>query len=260
MENSNLNKELLELTTNLQQPLKSSIHMVLDDGRAISDTDEFKYVAMYCYGQIPESIPSELLHNIRGSWEFRDKIIKVCGFSVVTMNWVRILASKLINKRGLEIMAGSGALSKALKDCGISITCTDSYDWESKDRFSTWQKHFTNVENISAMDAVIKYGKDIDFIVCSWAPYGGNDFVKALNKLYEINPDCEIIYIGEEDGGCTADDEFFETYDITYINDVNEIYPQFWGIHDYVYYAKKSEVEIMAKKIIKVWTGRDCFN
>ena len=216
----------------------------IQNGLIEKNDDAQTYIEMYDGGKIPIKIQPKLLRDFRTSFEFRNNIIRVCGFSVVTMNWVKQLSTKLVGKHGLEIMAGRGALSKALQDCGISMICTDSYDWESKTRFSTWRNHFIDVENLSAMDAVIKYGEDIDFIICSWPPYCGNDFVQALNKLYEINPNCEIIYIGEEEGGCTADDEFFETYDLTSIIDVNRIYPQFRGINDYVFYATKADSHI----------------
>ena len=186
----------------------------------------------YDNGDIPDSIPKNILSD---SYYTRDMIIKACGFSVISMDWIRILSKYLYGLRGLEIMAGKGALSKALQDCGISVICTDSYSWESDNDYSDWRSHFTEIEQISAMDAVIKYGADIDFIICSWSC--GSSFVEALDKLHEINPNCEIIYIGENESGCTADDMFFDTYNILPFTDVNEIYPQFQHIHDLVYYA-----------------------
>ena len=67
-------------------------------------------VDLYKEKKIPESIPKELLN----SFEVRDIIIKCCGFSVVTMNWIRVLANHLNGKKGLEIMAGKGTLSKVI--------------------------------------------------------------------------------------------------------------------------------------------------
>lgn len=46
-----------------------------------------------------------------------------------------------------------------------------------------------------------------------WPSYNDEIAVKVLKKMREVNPSCIMIYIGEEKGGCTANDEFFTAFE-----------------------------------------------
>jgi hypothetical protein len=62
----------------------------------------------------------------------------------------------------------------------------------------------------------------------SWPPYGGEDVVDACNEWSARGP---IVYIGENDGGCNAPEEFFYHFVIDE-NAPNINMPQWWGLHD----------------------------
>ncbi|HHU17128.1 MAG TPA: hypothetical protein GXZ70_02715 [Clostridiales bacterium] len=58
----------------------------------------------------------------------------------------------------------------------------------------------------------------------SWPPYNDEIAINVLWKMREVNPSCIMICIGEEAGGCTANDEFFrniEVIDDKYFDIVN---------------------------------------
>lgn len=172
----------------------------------------------------------------------RDRYTVNYGFSLVSMDWLRILKEKVIkDSKCLEIMAGSGMISKGLRDLGTDIIATDNYSWRGgKSKFfeNTW----TDVINLNADDAIVKYGKDVDFIIMSW-PYMNEDAYNALILMRKMNPNCIMIYIGEDYGGCTADDKFFETLEpVESLNDVGDMisscYKRWCGIHDFLYFIK----------------------
>lgn len=207
--------------------------------RIKDEKDNYEYMEMsnfelaYMERQIPDYIP-EYVNHYKWADMFRNNIVNNVGFCLVAYDWVRELATGLKDKKCLEIMAGSGALSKALQDCSVDIICTDSYENESN-YYSSWKNHFTEVENIDAMEAIEKYGKDVDYIICAWPPYNESNFTKALNRHHELNPNSKVIYIGEEEGGCTADDTFFEQYDVIDCEitcKANDLYHRWSGIHD----------------------------
>lgn len=69
--------------------------------------------------QIPEAYPeAELQFPFfqgrslnEGSLYFREEINRLCGFCFLSYNWIRPLAAWIGDRRCLEIMCGSGALS-----------------------------------------------------------------------------------------------------------------------------------------------------
>ena len=186
------------------------------------------------------------------SYQARDEYTSRCGFAIISKEWIQPLAKFIGKDKCLEIMGGSGLLSKALKDEGVNVICTDNLSWE--DSKTEWKNHFTEIENLDCVEAIEKYGKDVKYIIMSWAPYQGKESALAYKKMKEVNPDAVMIYIGEDLGGCTACDEFFEETEMRstmdYFEDGDEIppeltpelrnmasklnlyFPSFDGIHD----------------------------
>ena len=220
--------------------------------------------------RIPETYPcvvntpAHLLDAHTAVYELRDQFIEAGGFCLVSYDWVRKLKDTIIKDgKCLEIMAGSGMLSKALKDVGCDIIATDNKAWGEfpHKKFNTWfREPFTDVEEIDCIDAIEKYGKDVDFIIVSWA-YMDDTCYRALLKMREVNPDCLMIYIGEY-GDCCADENFTEaaeSFDIHWFEhkkdgkepivenleeiydnlvEVRKLYKQWYGIHDDIYIVK----------------------
>ena len=199
-------------------------------------------------GIIPEKYP-EIITNV--SWrdieiscEFRNTYTKFIGFSLISKNWISELKNLIIgNAKCLEIMSGRGLLSKALRDIGTDIIATDNLSWENDDdsNYKNWSTHFTDIEDIDAVKAVKKYGKDVKYIIVSWAPYDEPIAYNVLLKMREVNPDCKMIFIGEDYGGCTADYKFFNAVEIKLseieqdnLNKINKHYQRFNGIHDFI--------------------------
>lgn len=187
---------------------------------------------------IPIKYPDFMLDSM-SFFALRDTIIQEQGFALVSKEWIEPLAKFIGNKKCLEIMAGCGSLSYALKEQGINIIATDNFSWNVGsvwDTVNTW----IDIENIDCVEAINKYGADIDIIIVSW-PYMDDNAYKSLLKMREINPKTMMIYIGEGQCGCTADDNFFETMkevknkDIDYINTK---YQKWYGIHDYIALVK----------------------
>jgi len=162
----------------------------------------------------------------------RSKFIKLCGYVMITYNWIRPLAAWIGKRKCLEVMCGSGALSKALQDCGVSVIATD------KDK--SW-KPWIDIEYIDCLEAIEKYGRNIDVLICSWPPFEDNISYDLLLKIRQVNPEMMMIYIGEL-GGSTACDEFHNNIihiDDSAFNKAIENFTQIhYTIHDYPYLVK----------------------
>lgn len=161
-------------------------------------------------------------------------------------SYMFLLREKVIEYHG-EVMSGTGSLSYVLRKLDIDIIATDDYSWSIP-----WEKNgyeYTDIENIDAIEAVEKYGRDVDILIMSWA-YMDNTAYQVLKKLHEVNPNCILLYIGEGGGGCTADSEFYNNiinyYDETF-KKVRKNYFQWNGLHDYprlVKYNPAKEVAV----------------
>lgn len=190
---------------------------------------------------VPDTYPNEI-----SSWDYnrfvgygkgldRDDIIKLSSFPIISNDWLSPLAEWIGDRKCLEIMAGTGMLSRGLSNFGIDIMSTDNFSWISEhanwfNENSTWYP----VENIDCIDAIEKYGKNTDIIICSWA-YMDDGLYNALLKMRETNPKCLMIYVGEGDGGCTASDKFFESLievDDSGFNNAVKNFRSWWGIYD----------------------------
>ena len=187
---------------------------------------------------IPFSYPDYLIKNWNNSE--RSKFIKNLGFTLLSLNWVVPLSKWIGKRKCLEIMAGNGALSYCLQQQGINIFATDDFSWGPDNHWNKNKNYWTKIENIDATKAIEKYGKDIDIIIMSW-PYMDDTAYNVLKTMRKINKNCVMIYIGENSGGCTADDEFFnnivELENHNFYNAVSQ-FDSWIGIHDNLYLVK----------------------
>lgn len=193
--------------------------------------------------QIPESYPlgdEDVISksfNTLGSKSifFHEVYVSYCGYCVLSYNWIRPLAKWIGERKCLEIMAGFGALSMVLKNCGVSIVATDNFSWKQE----SWnQSLWTDVEYIDAVTAISKYGHEADIVICSWPPMGNPAAKEALLRMRTVNPSAQMIYIGEPAGESCAEDGFFEV--LQYVKDESffeamKAFKPFFALHDRPY-------------------------
>lgn len=194
---------------------------------------------------LPESLPKMPLME---ETEFRSayilnthillngKPIPSGSYVFVARNWVQLLARWLRQWKVLEIMSGTGLLAAALQAEGVDVIATDDFSWRWKPELRGWQVDHTHVEELTARDAVLKYGKERPVLLCSWPPMT-DEFTEAALLHRSLRDDALVVYIGEGEKGCTANDRFFAHFqqiDVPEIQEVNKVYPRFRGIHDFV--------------------------
>ena len=120
------------------------------------------------------------------------------------LSWC-IVSDELINKiitlsvgKTVDIIAGSGFLSKKLRDAGMTVYVNGSkeqiYDC---DGFNY---------GIDFREDPVKIAKEYDTIILSWPPYNNN---LAKDIWMAMKPGAQMLYIGEWMGGCCANDAFF---------------------------------------------------
>lgn len=177
------------------------------------------------------------MHDLLNSNFFlwREEICRKSCFPFLHKRWINPLRKYLKNKKVLEIGAGTGALSKVL---GVQRV-TDNNSWIPKINWEPW----IEIEDIDAISAISKYGKDIDVILFSWPIERDPLSIDCLRKMRVVNPSCLMLYIGEWIDGCTACKEFFEEAQEVFseeISRIDTIYRNYrWrGIFDSIYLLK----------------------
>lgn len=178
----------------------------------------------YKYFNCPpsEEIPHELF--IREEYKcLHSYAISHMGYSVITVKNCKILSDLIQRRPLLEVMCGLGSYTYTLRCLGVPVVATDDYSWIDDDpKFLDWKLKpwIDDIERIDAVSAIEKYGKRVDFVLMSWPPMNEDFAAQALETMRSINPNCRMIYVGEEKGGVTANDRFFDI-----LSDVSEQYP-----------------------------------
>lgn len=182
---------------------------------------------------IPDKLPEcSLLDASMKRFEY----IQQGMFAFVSWRWVNPFVKWIGGRKCLEVMSGRGILSYALRQKGVDVIATDNYSLarNSDSYFSLWREPVTEVEDLDAVDAVRKYGRYIDILIMSWPGMDSTAYY-AIKKLYKINPNALVVYIGEGRGGCTADDNFFDHFEEiedSGFEPVVESYQRWPGIYD----------------------------
>lgn len=193
-------------------------------------TEVQQFVEAHLRGELVETVNIRLLQDFHNPFSYFDTARKILGFVTPTLEWARAMKKVFGEGTVLEVGAGTGLVAKYLNAVGVNIIATDDYSWHKKD-FSKW-KSFYPVENLDYRDAIKKY--NADFLLLCWPMYEDPLATNAAKLFSELNPDGKILYIGEGVGGCTGDDEFNSGLQIIDdLEEVNRVYPQWSGLHDY---------------------------
>lgn len=172
------------------------------------------YGRMSAYDDVMSGMRARNTLNNRGMWP------------IVDLVWTQHLAEWIGRRTVLEIMAGHGWLAKALGHHGINVTATDNYSWMDDCRHEIVDLG-VSVKRVEAKEATLTIAADI--LLVSWPPYQEGDIIDACDAWGTQKP---IVYIGEDEGGCNATDEFFVRF--RPIEHPHIPLMSWWGIHDRV--------------------------
>lgn len=150
------------------------------------------------------------------------------GWAVPNSEAVRVIAE---HGPIIEIGPGTGYLGRLLLDAGVDWIGFDNGSWNGV------------VSMAHAAWADVTFGTSTQAadhrrrtLLLSWPPM--DDMASTALSHYEGST---VIYIGENDGGCTANAKFHEMLEQEW-NEVRYVQiPQWWGLNDYMaVYKRKS--------------------
>lgn len=172
---------------------------------------------------------------------FRDYLENNYGmWAYISAPFGKQLSNYLKDKNVLEIMAGNGYISKALKQYNSSKKnyATDSKTWNKIN--ATGNHPVTKIEQLSALDAIDKYKNNVDVVIMSWAPDKEIDDYQVLKKIRDINKNkhkLDFIIIGEYKGA-TNSKKFWNNAQLKEIKSLSNKISHFDLIDDKVYLVR----------------------
>ena len=173
-----------------------------------------------CSRQFPgldASIRTTLYVEDRGR---RDFFIKRYGWAVPSREAIAQVAAFIGKTPTLEVGAGKGLWACLLTWEGVKIVATDR-GMVTHPFYPVWRKYAR---------AAVKASPLARCLVMVWPPY---DTPMAAQALAAFRGDA-LVYVGEEDGGCTGDDRFHELLGTEWTCPQEVAIPQWWGLHDRV--------------------------
>lgn len=157
------------------------------------------------------------------SAEFRWSYIEKFGFAIPCKDALEAIATYA---PVLEVGAGSGYWAYELQRMGVDVVATDPGVGKYRGNEKHWENMWTSVTRATGQDAVKRYPDRS--LLTVWPDYR-DEWPSEVLKVYQGDV---VIYVGEESGGCTGDDEFHDILALEFQCVDSVGIPQFLGIHD----------------------------
>lgn len=138
---------------------------------------------------------------------------------------------KHCNDSILDPMAGTGYWVHVLTQSGVDCVAFDLCPPKRGDETNVFHLDAITHEDIGQADAAMAAALAVpgQTLFLSWPPMSD-----AAARAVRAFPGTRLIYIGEGNGGCTGDEEFFALLDTHWrMGDIHKL-PQWSGIHDFI--------------------------
>ena len=185
---------------------------------------------------------SDVVSNEISMYSFHSNGIDHGFYCKPSWDWINPLAKYLNGKKVLDVMAGNGLISLCLKHRGVDIDACDRATGKNNKytTFRAWDYPIMPGEDYIIGQAVNEIIYDTLLLI--WPEYDGDGSDKIIcDNFLVTNPNGEIIFIGENEGGCTGSKDFFEAYELEYFEDIGQHYISSWGIYDGIFKVKRIE-------------------
>jgi hypothetical protein len=183
--------------------------------------------------KIKEFNPDSKRNPYFGDFHRRDFFTTEYGWSVPSKEAIEEIKKFVGGDKVVEVGSGHGLWAKLMQDAGIEINATDYFG--GRGAYLVKKEPFTNVEDLTHDRAISKYG-DYNVLMMSWPPLGSPMANETLNR-FNGN---KLIFIGEDQGGCTADDDFYSNLCENWKSVGSINIPQWYSVHDVLSFWKRN--------------------
>lgn len=167
-------------------------------------------------------------------YSYREEFLHEYGFSVPCvemMDWLKVPGLPV-----LDPMCGTGYLGRQMEKAGLKVVASDDGSWHYFDPPKDTIRQKVWIRPPVIADAVVQTRKYRGHVVMLSWPYMDDVAYRVARAMHQGQ---WLAYIGESDGGCTADSDFFSYIRKSFYEVANVRNPQFWGLHDEFYLYRK---------------------
>jgi len=209
----------------------------------LPDFDELEKIfknqdPLFSHEQLENLVSFEMLENIISndmcSRHFFLRKFGIFGFpSIEGVHGILNYAKEYNISTIIDVGAGFGYLSYGLDkvqrqhDMNINVVAVDNKSFFKSAQLHQWYP----VIETNAVEFL--KDKQNSLIVLCWPNYKSDFAFDVADILHESN---KMIYIGESSYGCTANDNFFDNFEI---NKLAIPWTRWWAIHDDIYEVRK---------------------
>lgn len=197
------------------------------------------------YKEVPDDVVNprnimDIVSDEISSFSFHSHTMDRGFYCKPSWEWIDPLANYLKGKKVLDVMAGNGLISLCLKHRGIDIDACDIATGKDNNYVTYRSWDFPIISGEKYIEEQAKKAIVYDTILLIWPEYMGDGSDKKICDIFlKTNPDGEIIFIGEDCGGCTGSEAFFEAYELDLFEEIDQHYIPDYGIHDGIYKVRK---------------------
>lgn len=168
-----------------------------------------------------------LRYDWRSHTDHRDALVAKYAWAIPNDNAIQVLAGM---GPIIEMGAGNGYWAKLIVEAGGTIEPYDKNPGEHHCA-STPQTVWHPVIEGGPESITARHENHVLLLV--WPPYMGELAFDALTRFLEIGGKT-VVFVGESQGGCTADDAFFKLLEARFDEVGDTDIPQWDGLHDYL--------------------------
>lgn len=213
----------------------------------LEEKDMYFKILKKTFGNKTEELPTLKEIEIIERHSFNNFIFKsmynMNSFTVLNHEFLLKIIEIIIKnkiKKVVELGSGTSVFSKWLnvylkkENVDVDIIAVDKHE---EDYFDV-KNLFFETKNYDAIEYMNKYQEKDTLYILGWPSY---DTSFAYNVLKNLKFNNRILYIGEQEGGCTANDNFFELLNNYKIKNIYKVYKSFSTIYDQPYLISKQK-------------------
>ena len=155
----------------------------------------------------------------------RDTLVAKYAWAIPDGNAIELLAGM---SPIIEMGAGNGYWAKLIAEAGGRIEPYDKCPGEH--HHAAPPSYLWYPVRAGGPEAITEAHRD-HVLLLVWPPYGGSLAHEALTRYLDVGGNT-VVFVGESDGGCTADESFFELLEARFDAVGCAGIPQWWGLHD----------------------------
>ena len=196
-----------------------------------SDSIDKIFEILSIYGPTHKGTAIDGRYNYKSRRDYddkRDTFATRFSWAIPDKSVINKIVKFAAGEKILEIGCGKGLWAGLLRASGAYVTATDSGTWGEFNQTTTFIDDIKLKNNKESVDIY----KDHNVLMLIWPPYD-TDMAEIALDTFTGN---KVIYIGEGDGGCTANDKFHRELESNWTKKSNYLIQTWPSIRDSCYY------------------------